>query len=262
MGPKRSGSREQRKLIWGAMIEKIWGAGRRSINFEGSGELGTPLAEPQSIICYIISTGCLEKVPSWIAPRSETEGGIFYRQCQAGMVHINPDKIINDITEIWIVGNPIRTILDKTFSRFQYCRVLSLAYNEIELLQILAFKQLISLEELYLNNNELTYLEEGVFDHFSQTSSPLVRLYLQENKITSFTGSLLSKLTKLEFLDVTGNPLTRIDDQVWAVLIFVTHWGFPDGKTIRAGSVILALTYLTNLPQPYDLELFFTKFGR
>ena len=38
---------EHPKLIWGAIIDKKkTGAGRRSLNFEGSGELGTPLAEP------------------------------------------------------------------------------------------------------------------------------------------------------------------------------------------------------------------------
>ncbi len=146
------------------------------------------------------------------------------------MIHINPEIIANDIKEIQIVGNPIRTILDKTFSSFQYCKVLSLAYNEIELIQLLAFQQLISLEELYLNHNELTSLAEGIFDHFSQTSSPLLRLHLQGNKITSFTGSLFSKLIKLDFLDVTENPLTTIDAQVWAVLIFVTRRGFPEGE--------------------------------
>ncbi len=39
--------REHAKLFWGAVIKKTWGAGSRGLNFEGSGEQGTPLAEPQ-----------------------------------------------------------------------------------------------------------------------------------------------------------------------------------------------------------------------
>ncbi len=54
MGSKEPGSREQRKvfiehtkLIWEAVIKKTWGARGRGLNFHGTGEQGTPHAEPQ-----------------------------------------------------------------------------------------------------------------------------------------------------------------------------------------------------------------------
>ena len=46
-GETQKSFREHAKLFWGAVIKKTWGAGSRGLNFEGSGEQGTPLAEPR-----------------------------------------------------------------------------------------------------------------------------------------------------------------------------------------------------------------------
>ncbi len=46
--------REHQELIRGALIKKTWGAGSRAQNFEGSGEQGTPHAEPHFKLRIVI----------------------------------------------------------------------------------------------------------------------------------------------------------------------------------------------------------------
>ncbi len=146
----------------------------------------------------------------------ENDNG-FHRYCQAGMVYINPDDISDYSEEIKIIGNPITTILDGTFSRKQ-CKILSLAYNQIHSLQPRALQQMYSLVELHLDHNFLDELPDGIFEDINPGSPTLTHLYLQNNRLTTLNVGMFSRVTSLTYLDLQGNPLVAISEGMAAEL--------------------------------------------
>ncbi len=159
-------------------------------------------------------------VPESISSMSEENDSCFYRYCQTGMVNINPDDISNFAMEIMIIGNPITTILDGTFSRKQ-SRILSLAYNKIHSLQPLAFQQMYSLEELHLNHNFLSELPDGIFEEINGQNPTLTHLYMQHNRLTTLRARLFSRVTTLIYLDLQENPLVAISEAMAPELAFI-----------------------------------------
>ena len=163
---------------------------------------------------------CPNNVPDGMNPMSQESDGGFYRYCQAEMVYINPDEISNYADEIKIIGNPITTILDGTFSRKQ-CKILSLAYNQIHSLQPHALQQMYSLVELHLNHNLLTELPDGIFKEINAENPTLTYLYLQHNRLTTLRDQLFSRVTSLIYLDLQENPLVAISETMAAELTFI-----------------------------------------
>ncbi len=172
---------------------------------------------------------CPDKVPADIEPKDTATDTVFSRQCQAWMVFIDPDDIDDKTEEIRIIGNPISAILNYTFAQKRDCRILSLAYNEIHTLDIHAFTDMLSLEELYLNGNMLTEIRRGVFDEISLVTSTLTHIYLQDNFLTTLSASIFTKVTSLQFLDLRNNPLGSIEYELLLQLSSITVIGISEG---------------------------------
>jgi hypothetical protein len=69
---------------------------------------------------------------------------------------------------------------------------------------------LFSVQELYLQDNYLTKLEQNTFDPLTN----LIILSLENNLIISINRSIFSNLVNLEHVYLTKNPLTIIQSDV------------------------------------------------
>ncbi|XP_036896801.1 leucine-rich repeats and immunoglobulin-like domains protein 1 isoform X2 [Sturnira hondurensis] len=86
-----------------------------------------------------------------------------------------------------------------------WTRSLNLSYNRLSEIDPAGFEDLPNLQEVYLNNNELTAVPSlGV------ASSHVVSLFLQHNKIRSVEGSQLKAYLSLEVLDLSWNNITEM----------------------------------------------------
>ncbi|KAF6100051.1 leucine rich repeats and immunoglobulin like domains 1 [Phyllostomus discolor] len=86
-----------------------------------------------------------------------------------------------------------------------WTRSLNLSYNRLSEIDPSGFEDLPNLQEVYLNNNELTAIPSlGV------ASSHIVSLFLQHNKIRNVEGSRLKAYLSLEVLDLSWNNITEM----------------------------------------------------
>ncbi|XP_064450030.1 leucine-rich repeats and immunoglobulin-like domains protein 1 isoform X5 [Mirounga angustirostris] len=86
-----------------------------------------------------------------------------------------------------------------------WTRSLNLSYNKLSEIDPAGFEDLPNLQEVYLNNNELTAVPS-----LGAASSHIISLFLQHNKIRSVEGSQLQTYLSLEVLDLSSNNITEI----------------------------------------------------
>ncbi|XP_049719178.1 leucine-rich repeats and immunoglobulin-like domains protein 1 isoform X1 [Elephas maximus indicus] len=86
-----------------------------------------------------------------------------------------------------------------------WTRSLNLSYNKLSEVDPADFEDLPNLQEVYLNNNELTAIPS-----LGAAASHIVSLFLQHNKIRSVEGSQLKAYLSLEVLDLSSNNITEI----------------------------------------------------
>uniref|UniRef100_A0A2K5IZK4 Ig-like domain-containing protein n=1 Tax=Colobus angolensis palliatus TaxID=336983 RepID=A0A2K5IZK4_COLAP len=82
---------------------------------------------------------------------------------------------------------------------------LNLSYNKLAEIDPAGFEDLPDLQEVYLNNNELTAIPSP-----GAASSRVISLFLQHNKIRSVEGSQLKAYLSLEVLDLSSNNITEV----------------------------------------------------
>ncbi|XP_040102541.1 leucine-rich repeats and immunoglobulin-like domains protein 1 isoform X2 [Oryx dammah] len=86
-----------------------------------------------------------------------------------------------------------------------WTRSLNLSYNKLAEIDPAGFEDLPNLQEVYLNNNELTAIPS-----LGAASSHIVSLFLQHNRIRSVEGSQLKAYLSLHVLDLSANNITEI----------------------------------------------------
>ncbi|XP_045630619.1 leucine-rich repeats and immunoglobulin-like domains protein 1 isoform X1 [Ursus americanus] len=86
-----------------------------------------------------------------------------------------------------------------------WTRSLNLSYNKLSEIDPAGFEDLLNLQEVYLNNNELTAVPS-----LGAAASHVISLFLQHNKIRSVEGSQLQAYLSLEVLDLSSNNITEI----------------------------------------------------
>uniref|UniRef100_A0A2K5C885 Leucine rich repeats and immunoglobulin like domains 1 n=1 Tax=Aotus nancymaae TaxID=37293 RepID=A0A2K5C885_AOTNA len=86
-----------------------------------------------------------------------------------------------------------------------WTRSLNLSSNKLSEIDPAGFEDLLNLQEVYLNNNELTAVPS-----LGAASSHVVSLFLQHNKIRIVEGSVLKAYVSLEVLDLSSNNITEV----------------------------------------------------
>ncbi|XP_049882570.1 protein artichoke-like [Pectinophora gossypiella] len=146
--------------------------------------------------------------------------------CLTGVVEMHSfDGISTDILDL--SGSKITSLDPEAFSGLQ-TRVLNLSTNILSEVSVTSFKSVHSLEDLDLSNNKLRNINFDISDltelssfsarnntitnistsFFTQLVS-LTKLDLSFNKIPHLDDQLLSRLRKLEFLDISHNNVLK-----------------------------------------------------
>ncbi|XP_044531703.1 leucine-rich repeats and immunoglobulin-like domains protein 1 [Gracilinanus agilis] len=82
---------------------------------------------------------------------------------------------------------------------------LNLSNNKLTEIDPAAFEDLVNLQEVHLNNNELT-----IIPALGAASSRILSLYLQHNRIRNVEGSQLKPYVSLQMLDLSSNNITEV----------------------------------------------------
>lgn len=131
--------------------------------------------------------------------------------CNNGKLTSVPAGLPDNIEELQLNYNHIQTLQDNSLS-YHSLHTLSLACNNLEKLQSNSFQDLKLLESLNLANNNL-HIDYQETSHALKTLPRLRVLDLSENKLDEeMAATILQNLTSLEYLNLSGNLLQRLDE--------------------------------------------------
>lgn len=123
-----------------------------------------------------------------------------------------PDKLPDNLEELQLNYNHIKTLQEDSLLRYRSLNTLSLACSGLEKLQSNVFQASRLLETLNLADNNL-YVGYQESNLALRALSGLRVLDLSKNKLTEEMASiLLQNLTSLEYLNLSGNVLKRLDE--------------------------------------------------
>nr|4K5U_A Chain A, Variable lymphocyte receptor [Petromyzon marinus]4K5U_B Chain B, Variable lymphocyte receptor [Petromyzon marinus]4K5U_C Chain C, Variable lymphocyte receptor [Petromyzon marinus]4K5U_D Chain D, Variable lymphocyte receptor [Petromyzon marinus]4K79_A Chain A, Variable lymphocyte receptor [Petromyzon marinus]4K79_B Chain B, Variable lymphocyte receptor [Petromyzon marinus]4K79_C Chain C, Variable lymphocyte receptor [Petromyzon marinus]4K79_D Chain D, Variable lymphocyte receptor  len=133
-------------------------------------------------------------------------------------------------------------------------RVLYLNSNQITKLEPGVFDRLANLRELHLWGNQLVSLPPGVFDNLAN----LEKLWLNSNQLTSLPAGLFDRLVNLEHLGLCCMKLTELPSGAFDKLTRLKQLGLdqnqlksiPDGAFARLPS----LTHVWLHTNPWDCQ--------
>ncbi|XP_029955164.1 transforming growth factor beta activator LRRC33 [Salarias fasciatus] len=151
--------------------------------------------------------------PAWSHPHS-SQCQLVLRMaiCSNGELSSVPARLPDNIEELQLNYNAIQTLKDASLSRYPSLNTLGLACNKLEKLESKTFEGLKLLESLNLASNNLYigYQETGLA---LKKLSRLRVLDLSENKLDDeMVVALLQNLTSIEYLNLSGNLLQRLDE--------------------------------------------------
>lgn len=132
--------------------------------------------------------------------------------CNRGQLSSVPLNLPHNIEELQLNYNHIQTLTDTSLTDYFSLNTLSLACNGLERLEPNTFKESRFLTSLNLANNNL-YIGYQATSTALKAISGLKALDLSENKLDDeMVSVLLQNLTSLEYLNLSGNLLQRLDD--------------------------------------------------
>ncbi|XP_040922219.1 transforming growth factor beta activator LRRC33 [Toxotes jaculatrix] len=133
-------------------------------------------------------------------------------QCNNAKLSSVPSGLPHNIEELQLNYNHIQTLQDDSLFRYPSLRSLSLACNSLEKLDSNTFQDSKLLESLNLANNNL-YIGYLQTSHALKKLPGLRALDLSENHLEDeMVATLLQNLTSLEYLNLSGNLLRRLDE--------------------------------------------------
>lgn len=132
--------------------------------------------------------------------------------CNNGERSSVPSGLPDNIEELQLNHNHIQTLQDHSFLHYPSLRTLSLVCNNLEQLESNTFQDSKMLESLNLAENSL-HIGYQVTSHALMKLPALKVLDLSENKLDdNMAAILLQNLTFLEYLNLSGNLLLRLDE--------------------------------------------------
>ncbi|KAM4718039.1 transforming growth factor beta activator LRRC33 [Anableps anableps] len=132
--------------------------------------------------------------------------------CNNGKLSSVPARLPNNIEELQLNYNQIKTLHDISLLRYPSLISITLACNDLEKIQSNVFQDSKLLENLNLANNNINigYEETSLA---LRTLPGLRFLDLSENKLNDeMASTLLQNLSSLEYLNLSGNLLQRLDE--------------------------------------------------
>lgn len=142
-------------------------------------------------------------------------------------------------THILLNNNTIKSVKPGAFTANNSLQLIDLSHNKINKLPVEAFDTIMGLTSLDLSYNKLSDIEGGVFDNLRL----LYELNLSHNKIktlgyamfasmdatsTGFTGKGLRRASNLNTINLTCNPIKKVEFDVFA--------GLQELKVVRVSS--------------------------
>lgn len=130
--------------------------------------------------------------------------------CNNGKLSFVPKELPDNIEELQLNYNHIHTLHSPLL--YPSIKTLSLACNSLEKLESNTFQDSKFLDSLNLANNNL-HIGYQESSHALKTLPRLRALDLSENKLDDeMAATLLQNLTSLEYLNLSGNLLQRLDE--------------------------------------------------
>ncbi|XP_068566183.1 transforming growth factor beta activator LRRC33 [Cebidichthys violaceus] len=132
--------------------------------------------------------------------------------CNNGKLSSVPDGLPDNLEELQLNYNHIQTLQDNSLLRYPSLSTLSLACNSLEKLESNTFQHSTLLVSLNLANNNL-HIGCQETSLALRTLPRLRALDLSENVLEDeMVATLLQNLTSLEYLNLSGNLLQRLDE--------------------------------------------------
>ncbi|XP_060949752.1 transforming growth factor beta activator LRRC33 [Limanda limanda] len=159
-------------------------------------------------------------LPIWIIPSPASshpqlsECRLIQRTalCNDAKLSSVPPGLPRNIEELQLNYNHLQTLQDDSLLRYPSLTSLSVACNSLEKLESNTFQDLSLLESLNLANNSL-YIGYPETSQAFKKLPGLKVLDLSENKLEDeMAATLLQNLTSLEYLNLSGNLLRRLDE--------------------------------------------------
>lgn len=135
------------------------------------------------------------------------------------------DALRSPIEEFSLSHNNVSSV--KNLTELKYLRNLDLSFNPINDFEIDSFANMISLEQLILENCGLKTIDYGTFSHLRS----LTHLDISYNRLGSFDLGMLSFQRKLQQLYVDGNDLRTLDVSEFVLLFpYLEYVGINDNQ--------------------------------
>lgn len=132
--------------------------------------------------------------------------------CNNGSLSSVPARLPKDLEELQLNHNNIQTLKNNSLLDYPSLNTLSLACNSLEKIELNTFQDLKLLQSLNLAKNKLHVGYEET-SHALKTLPRLRALDLSENELNDeMIATLLQNLTSLEYLNLSGNVLGRLDE--------------------------------------------------
>ncbi len=132
--------------------------------------------------------------------------------CNNGKLSSVPTGLPDNIEELQLNYNHIQTLQDNSLLHYSSLNILNLACNNLEKLESNTFQHSKLLDSLNLANNNL-HIGYQETSYALKTLPRLRSLDLSENKLNDeMVATLLQNLTSLEYLNLSGNLLQRLDE--------------------------------------------------
>uniref|UniRef100_A0AAV2L846 Uncharacterized protein n=1 Tax=Knipowitschia caucasica TaxID=637954 RepID=A0AAV2L846_KNICA len=129
-----------------------------------------------------------------------------------------PQDLPQNTEELQLNYNHITTLMDGSLNHYPSLKTLSLACNQLQTIQPTAFQHLPVLTSLNLANNDLYNGYEDASAALKYLQS-LKALDLSENKLNEENVMvLLENLTTVEYLNLSGNLMQRLDENIFRYL--------------------------------------------
>lgn len=139
-------------------------------------------------------------------------------ECKSRQLPSVPVGLSHSIEELQLNYNHIATLMDDSLNTYPSLKTLTIACNDLQKIERNAFQKSHLLTSLNLANNSL-YIGYQESSAAFKTVSNLKTLDLSENKLDEeMVAVLLENLTSVEFLNLSGNLMQRLDDDIFSRL--------------------------------------------